>query len=121
MISTAMPAGTRTTRRIAIEQGHCDSIDAERLVGELSTQGISEVQVTIVASIARFLAQEVFRTEGQYSRAIASQTGQTVFLVEHILKMLAANGLIQFDGVHEGDLYVFSVSPELRRNLEDNK
>ena len=153
--------------RIAIEQGHGDSIDAERLVRELNAKGISEAQImetqdvlegrsfiepqrtigppsaydfritthgfekfaqvdipnygTIVTSIARFLAQEVSRTEGQYSRAIASETGQTVFLAEHIIKVLAGNGLIQFDGVHEGDLYVFSVSPELRRNLEGSK
>ena len=36
---------------------------------------------TIVTSIARVLAQEVSPTKGQYSNAIASEDGQTVFLV----------------------------------------
>jgi hypothetical protein len=109
-------------------------IEPKRVVGPpsacdfaITTDGFEEfAQVgipnygTIVTSIARFLAQEVSGTEGQYSRAIAGKTGQTVFLVEHILKVLAGDGLIKCDGVEEGDIYVFWVSPELRRKLEGN-
>ena len=71
----------------------------------------------IVTSIARFVAQTVSRTEGQYSSMIATETGQTIFLVEHVLKVLSNNGSIQCDGTLN-DFYVYSVSPELRRNLE---
>jgi len=74
----------------------------------------------IVTSIALFVAQEVSRTEGQYSRTIASETGQPIFLVEHILKVLERNGHLKCDGEHEGDIYVYMVSPELRRQLEGN-
>jgi len=109
-------------------------IEPKRVVGlpsacdfAITTDGFEEfAQVgipnygAIVTSIVRFLAQEVSGTEGKYSRAIAGKTGQTVFLVEHILKVLAGDGLIKCDGVEEGDIYVFWVSPELRRKLEGN-
>jgi hypothetical protein len=73
---------------------------------------------TIVLSIARFLAQEVSPTQGQYSKGIASRNGQNLFIVEHALKVLKRSGFIECDGAHEGDVYVYSVSPELRRKLE---
>ena len=153
--------------RIAIEQGHADSIDAERLISELNSKGISELQImepqevlegrsfiepqrvigppsaydfaittygfeefakvgipnygTIVMDIARRLAQNVSASQGQYSNALAGETGQSIFLVEHIVRALAANGSIEYDGQHEGDLYVYKVSPELRRRLGGNR
>jgi integrase len=149
---------------IAVEQGHVDLIEANRLVADLKKEGIGEAQImetqelleahyfiepqpvlgppsaydfaittsgfeafaqvgirdypAIVAKVSRYLVLNVSRTQGQYSNGIAQEVGQSVFIVEHILKALALRGLIEFEGKHEGDLYVYNVSPELRRTLE---
>jgi hypothetical protein len=76
---------------------------------------------TIVMSVARVLSQKVSSTKGQDSNAIASDVGQAVFLVEHILKVMMLRGWIECDGQQDGDICVHWVSPELRRKFEGNK
>jgi hypothetical protein len=71
----------------------------------------------ITTAVARFLAQNIAPGRLCSSREIADETAQSLFLVEHILKQLEGSSLIKRDG-NKGDLYVHSVSPDLRRKFE---
>lgn len=78
----------------------------------------------ICADVARCLVREVLQHNGQASKhSVAGELKQPLFIVEHILTILASNNLIKYSTSMGGDIFmdVYWVSPELRRKLEGNK
>ena len=72
----------------------------------------------ICGDVARLLVREAEKT----NTGVAQALNQPIRIIEHIFESLAHNGLIKFDTERGGGLhiYVFWVSPELRRKLEGN-
>jgi hypothetical protein len=69
----------------------------------------------IFASVARLLVQEIH----DRNVSIAKTLEQPIRIVDHILESLKHNGLIKFSQTMDGTIHVYSVSPELRRRLQE--
>jgi hypothetical protein len=72
----------------------------------------------ICSDVARILVQRKIMSH----RGIAHELQQPPFLIEQIFRVLGSNGLIKYSQSIGGGLHmdVFWVSPELRRNLEQD-
>jgi hypothetical protein len=71
----------------------------------------------LCAEVARLLVRE----EHQSNTGVAQALSQPIRIIEHIFESLEHHGLIKFQTSHGGgglDMYVYWVSPELRRKLE---